>query len=120
METGQFFTPSFSGSDPSNTNTVGGLPDRIANGNLPAGQRTLEHWFDASAFVVPRPGHYGNASPYSLVGPGLYVHNHDGVQELQNARAHPHDLHGGSSEPLQSPFVRATIGEYFLRRARSG
>jgi len=74
-ETGQFFSPSFSGVDTSNTNTVGGLPDRIANGNLPSGQRTLEHWFDASAFVVPSPGHYGNASPYSLVGPGLYVHN---------------------------------------------
>jgi hypothetical protein len=75
METGQFFTPSFSGVDTSNTNTVGGLPDRIANGNLPADQRTLEHWFDASAFTVPQAGHYGNAAPYSLVGPGLYVHN---------------------------------------------
>jgi hypothetical protein len=75
METGQFFTPSFSGSDPSNTNSVGGLPDRIANGNLDPAQRTLEHWFDPSAFVVPSPGHFGNASPYSLVGPGLYVHN---------------------------------------------
>jgi hypothetical protein len=74
-ETGQFFTPSYSGSDPSGTNTVGGLPDRIANGNLPSGQRTLEHWFDASAFVAPSPGHYGNAAPYSLVGPGNYVHN---------------------------------------------
>jgi hypothetical protein len=75
METGQFFSPSFSGVDSSNTNTVGGLPDRIGNGNLPSGQRTLEHWFDASAFTVPVAGHFGNASPYSLVGPGLYVHN---------------------------------------------
>jgi hypothetical protein len=75
METGQFFTPSFSGTDTSNTNTVGGLPDRIGNGNLPSDQRTLEHWFDPSAFVVPQAGHYGNASPFSLVGPGLYVHN---------------------------------------------
>src|SRR5262249_32310434 len=62
METGQYFSPSFSGSDPSNTNTSGGLPDRIGNGNLPADQRTLEHWFDAGAFAVPAPGHYGNAS----------------------------------------------------------
>ncbi|MDP2999674.1 MAG: TonB-dependent receptor, partial [Bryobacterales bacterium] len=38
MESGPFFSPSFSGSDPSNTNTSGGLPDRKANGNLPAGQ----------------------------------------------------------------------------------
>jgi hypothetical protein len=75
METGQFFTPSFAGSDPSNTNTVGGRPDRIANGNFPADKRTLEHWFDAAAFIVPSAGHYGNTSPYSLVGPGLHVHN---------------------------------------------
>jgi hypothetical protein len=75
METGQFFTASFSGSDPSNTNTSGGLPDRISNGNLPADQRTLEHWFDAAAFAVPRLGNYGNAAPYSLVGPGLNVHS---------------------------------------------
>lgn len=75
METGQFFSPSYSGSDPSGTNTSGGLPDRIGNGNLPSDQRTLEHWFDASAFAPPTLGHFGNASPYSLVGPGLYVHN---------------------------------------------
>jgi hypothetical protein len=75
FETGQFFSPSFSGSDPSNTNTVGGLPDRVANGNLPASQRTLEHWFDASAFIVPPSGRFGNASPFSLEGPGLTVHN---------------------------------------------
>jgi hypothetical protein len=75
METGQFFTPSFSGSDPSNTNTSGGRPDRIGNGNLPSDKRTLEHWFDATAFAVPSAGHYGNASPFSLEGPGLTVHN---------------------------------------------
>jgi hypothetical protein len=75
METGQFFTPSFSGSDPSNTNTSGGLPDRIANGNLPADLRTLEHWFNAAAFTVPHPSTYGNAAPFLLVGPGLNVHS---------------------------------------------
>jgi hypothetical protein len=35
----------------------------------------LEHWFDATAFTVPAAGHYGNASPFSLVGSGLTVHN---------------------------------------------
>jgi hypothetical protein len=75
LETGQFFSPSFSGSDPSNTNTSGGRPDRIGNGNLPADQRTLEHWFDAAAFAVPAAGHYGNAGPFVLEGPGLTVHS---------------------------------------------
>jgi len=74
-ETGPYFTPSFSGSDPSNTNTSGGRPDRIRDGNLPSEQRTLERWFDASAFTVPTAGHYGNAAQYALEGPGLYVHN---------------------------------------------
>ena len=72
---GFFFSPSFSGSDPSNTNTVGGLPDRIANGNLPSGERTYNRWFDASAFRVPLPGTFGNSAPNSLVGQGLNVHH---------------------------------------------
>ncbi|MEK7405493.1 MAG: carboxypeptidase regulatory-like domain-containing protein [Acidobacteriota bacterium] len=75
METGQFFTPGFSGSDPSNTNTSGGLPDRLANGNLPAGERTSSRWFDASAFVVPPRGRFGNSGVNILEGPGLHEHN---------------------------------------------
>jgi hypothetical protein len=75
MESGQFFTPSFSGSDPSNTNTTSGRPDRIRDGNLPPEERTLERWFDTGAFVVPRPGTYGNTAQYALEGPGLHVHN---------------------------------------------
>ncbi|HWQ56956.1 MAG TPA: TonB-dependent receptor [Bryobacteraceae bacterium] len=74
-ETGQFFTPSFSGSDPSNTNTSGGLPDRIANGNLPSGERRLGRWFDPAAFVVPAKGTFGNSGVNILEGPGLHEHN---------------------------------------------
>ncbi len=70
LETGYFFSPSYSGSDPSNTNTFGGRPDRIANGSLASGQRVLEHWFDVSAFRVPQRGGYGNSSANILEGPG--------------------------------------------------
>jgi hypothetical protein len=41
LQGGQYFSPYFSGSDPSNTNTYGGLPDRLANGNLPPGHHVL-------------------------------------------------------------------------------
>jgi hypothetical protein len=75
METGQFFSPSFSGSDPSNTNTSGGRPDRICNGNLPPGQRTVDRWFDPSCFVVPPKGRFGNSGVNILEGPGLHEHN---------------------------------------------
>jgi hypothetical protein len=69
-QTGEYLTPVFAGSDPSNTQTVGGLPDRIGNGNLPAGQRTIDRWFDASAFAVPPNGRFGNSGRGIIVGPG--------------------------------------------------
>jgi hypothetical protein len=69
METGQYFSPSFSGSDPCNTNTIGGLPDRICNGNLPAGHRTVNHWL-THRFTKPAPGNFGNSGMNVLLGPG--------------------------------------------------
>ncbi len=69
FQTGEFFNPTFSGSDPSNTQTIGGIPDRIGDGNLPIGQRSIDHWFDASAFAVPPNGRFGNSGKNILVGP---------------------------------------------------
>lgn len=71
FQTGNWFTPSYSGSDRSNTNTVGGLPNRICNGNLPPGQRTVNHWFDTSCFVAPPAGSFGNSGENILEGPGV-------------------------------------------------
>ena len=70
---GTYFSPSFTGTNPSNTNTSGGLPDCLADGNLPNGTRTWNRWFDASAFAIPQPGHFGNCGGNTLVGPGIYV-----------------------------------------------
>jgi hypothetical protein len=75
LASGFYFSPSFSGSDPSNTNTVGGLPDRIADGNLPSGQRSYTRWFDASAFAVPAPGRFGNSGANILEGQGINAHH---------------------------------------------
>lgn len=46
-------------------------PDRLANGNLPSGERTINRWFDTDAFV----GHsdwstYGNAGWNPLIADG--------------------------------------------------
>jgi len=75
FQTGSWFTPYYSGADPSNTNTVGGLPDRIADGNLPTGQRSIDRWFDVNAFAPPPPGRFGNSGVNILEGPGLHVHH---------------------------------------------
>jgi hypothetical protein len=83
FQSGQFFSPSFSGFDPSNTNTTSGLPDRIADGNLPPGQRTVTRWFDPSAFVVPPPGRFGNSGVNILEGPGISVQHMSLIKEFR-------------------------------------
>jgi len=72
---GQYFSPSYSGADPSNTNTQSGLPDRIADGNLDRGVRGVQRWFDASAFTVPPAGRFGDSGVNILQGPGLNLHH---------------------------------------------
>jgi len=73
LETGHWFYPSFSGSDPSNTNTIGGRPDRICDGSLPSAQRSINRWFDTSCFAVPpaNAARYGNSGVNFLEGPGF-------------------------------------------------
>jgi len=73
MATGGYFSPSFSGSDPSNTNTSGGLPDRVADGNKASGQQTRLQWFDPTAFSVPTNGRFGNSGVNILLGNGINV-----------------------------------------------
>ncbi|MGH9352181.1 MAG: hypothetical protein ACRD2G_08490, partial [Terriglobia bacterium] len=84
-QSGQWFTPSFSAFDVSNTSTFGGRPDRIANGNLPSGQRSIHNWFDPAAFKIPgcpdatpvckKPanvGRFGDSGYNILSGPPIF------------------------------------------------
>lgn len=82
MLTGQRLSPSFSGSDPANTNQFGGRPDRIGDGNLDAGDmrdniKARNPILDDGAFVEPATGRgfYGNSARYILTGPGEIVWN---------------------------------------------
>jgi hypothetical protein len=77
IQTGEFLTPVFAGSDPSNTTTIGGIPDRAGNGNLPSSERSIDRWFDASAFVAPpaNSGRFGNSGKGVIVGPGRKAFN---------------------------------------------
>jgi hypothetical protein len=82
-QSGLFYTPSFDGFDPSNTNTFGGRPDVIGNPNLSSGQ-SIDHWFNVNAFAVPgcpagdpvcqnptNVGRFGNSGVNNLRGPHL-------------------------------------------------
>lgn len=46
-------------------------PDRIADGNLPSGQRSINQYFDTKAFVIPKTPRYGNAGRNIIRAPGL-------------------------------------------------
>jgi len=72
---GAYFSPSFSGSDPSNTGTSGGLPDRVADGNKSDDQQTRLQHFDPTAFAVPAKGGFGNSGTNILLGDGVNVHH---------------------------------------------
>jgi hypothetical protein len=73
VETGRWFNPTFTGSDPSNTNTIGGRPDRLASGKL--SNPTIARWFDPTAFAIPpaNAGRFGNCGRNILEGPPFRV-----------------------------------------------
>ncbi len=67
------FSPQL-GYDPSNTGDQGVVrADRIANGNLPSGQRDPNLWFDINAFPLPAQYTFGNAGRNILIGPGVNI-----------------------------------------------
>jgi hypothetical protein len=78
LRTGAPFTPLVS-TDISNTGTsnpTGGTanqnhPNRIRDGNLPDDQRSINQWFDVSAFTIPANYTYGNSGRNILTGPGF-------------------------------------------------
>ncbi len=47
-------------------------PDRIANGNLPEVQRTVDRWFDTAAFVNPADFRLGNSGRNPVTAPGFF------------------------------------------------
>ncbi len=84
-QAGQYFTPSFSGPDPSNTGVSSGRPDVVPGVSIyPAAGQTLTEWFNPAAFSIPgcpanapvctnpaNVGRFGNAGVNILEGPSL-------------------------------------------------
>ncbi len=70
---GLWFSPQFTTLDASNTNTLGGLPDRVGDPTHIPGGRNFEHWFNPAAFATPQTGSFGNALPFSLESQPLSV-----------------------------------------------
>src|SRR4029079_5657467 len=78
---GQFLTPLWTGPDPTGTaftsNTTPAnvtiRPDLLRNPDLSDSQRTIDRWFDASAFAAPQAGKFGTSAKGVIVGPSSTV-----------------------------------------------
>ncbi|MCI0623647.1 MAG: carboxypeptidase-like regulatory domain-containing protein [Acidobacteria bacterium] len=78
---GSFLTPFWSGPDPTGTAFttsrtpafVSIRPDQLRDPNLAESQRSVNRWFDASAFAAPQPGRFGTAAKGVIKGPGVNV-----------------------------------------------
>ena len=46
-------------------------PNRVCDGNLPSGQRSIKDWYNLSCFVPPPTNTFGNTGRNVLIGPGL-------------------------------------------------
>lgn len=102
-QSGQYFSPSYSGSDPSNTNSFGGLPDRIADGNYDSGDRKVEKWFDWQAFTRPPAGRYGNSGVNVLEGPGVKVQHLSVVKNFKLTERFGMEFFMGVSNLFNTP-----------------
>lgn len=68
-QTGYAFTPTVS---PNPANTTGpARPDRICDGNLDSGQRSVDQWFQTSCFKPAAAFTFGDSGRDVLVAPGL-------------------------------------------------
>ncbi len=72
LATGEHFTPGLAAAVSSSAGGGGDRPNRIADGNLSGGQRTIDRWFDSGAFATPAQYNFGNAGRGILVGPGNF------------------------------------------------
>jgi hypothetical protein len=80
---GRFLTALWTGPDPTGTAyttsrtpaQVTIRPDQLRDANLPDDERTVNRWFDGSAFAPPQPGSFGTAAKNTIKGPGVTVLN---------------------------------------------
>jgi hypothetical protein len=72
MSSGERFTSTLAGAVSNSAGGGGDRPNRIADGNLPEGQRTIDRWFDIAAFVPQPQFTFGNSGRGILIGPGMF------------------------------------------------
>jgi hypothetical protein len=71
LQSGRPLTPRFSNDYNSTGRSRTSRPDRVSSGILSGSQRTIDRWFDTSAFVIQPQDRFGNSGRGILTGPGI-------------------------------------------------
>ena len=133
LQTGQWFTPIFDGFDPSNTNTIGGRPDRIAGASLYPANQSINNWFNVAAFRIPgcpdnnpvcdspaNIGRFGNSGINILRTPAMKNLDLALMKEFQFSRAQDTQVPGHFLGRLQSSQLRLSGRRHQFARYRAG
>jgi hypothetical protein len=75
LSSGERFTATLASGVSNSAGGGGDRPNRIADGNLPESERTIDRWFDTTAFVAQPQFTFGNAGRGILIGPGSFTTN---------------------------------------------
>lgn len=85
VHSGQPFTPTLG---VSSANTGAARPSLLRDGNLPSDERSVQNWFDKTAFYSPAPYSYGNAGRNILFAPGAANVDFSTFKRFSLARLH--------------------------------
>jgi hypothetical protein len=72
LSTGEHFTAGLAAAVSNSAGGGGARPDRLRDGNLSGSDRSIDRWFDLSAFSTPAQFTYGNSAQGILVGPSNF------------------------------------------------
>jgi hypothetical protein len=72
LQAGPYITPVMPSDTLDAGSTASFRPDVLRNPNLGSSQRSIQRWFDTSAFVAPSPFKYGNAGRSIIQAPGIF------------------------------------------------
>lgn len=72
LASGEHFTPTLASAVSNSAGGGGDRPNQLRDGNLNSSERTIDRWFDTSAFGTPAQFNFGNAGRGILVAPGNY------------------------------------------------
>lgn len=105
VSTGNFLNPVFAGADVSNTFNAAVRPDLVSS--TVSYPKTINNWFDRTAFAVPAAGRFGNTGRNIIQGPGYVVANFGFAKSIKLERAG--NLQIGST--FQNLFNHVNLGQ---------